>query len=158
MGQKRAQLGLACDWKEAFPNAPWCWNIYQHFPEKSSSLVGKYTSTMVRRWVSRWATEIRVLCSTSLWSQCQQPWDSGETTAATYSDLPFRRAHWGMKRSKQAKSMCFWWRLHNLKTNVNQNQSDLLCNMMILMNNSILQVIFPARKLHLFHGFSSSLC
>ena len=46
MGLKRAQLGLACDWKEAFPNAPWCWNIYQHFPQKSSSLVGKYTSTM----------------------------------------------------------------------------------------------------------------
>jgi hypothetical protein len=25
------------------PNAPWCWNIYQHFPKKSSSFVGKYT-------------------------------------------------------------------------------------------------------------------
>ena len=28
------------------PNAPWCWNIYQHLPSKSPSYVCKYTSTM----------------------------------------------------------------------------------------------------------------
>ena len=25
------------------PYAPWCWNIYQHLPQKSPSFVGKYT-------------------------------------------------------------------------------------------------------------------
>ena len=33
------------------PYAPWCWNMYQHLSQKSSSFVGKYTSTMVRIWV-----------------------------------------------------------------------------------------------------------
>ena len=27
-------------------NAPWCWNIYLHLPQKSPSHVGKYTNTM----------------------------------------------------------------------------------------------------------------
>jgi hypothetical protein len=27
-------------------NAPWCWNIYLHLPQKSTSFVGKYSSTM----------------------------------------------------------------------------------------------------------------
>ena len=28
------------------PYAPWCWNIYQHLPQKSPSFVDRYTSTM----------------------------------------------------------------------------------------------------------------
>ena len=27
--------------KQPFPNAPWCWNIYQHLPKKSPSFVGR---------------------------------------------------------------------------------------------------------------------
>ena len=51
------ELGLG---KAAFPHAPWCWNIYQHFPQTSSSLVGEYTILYHTwsRWVSKWATEI----------------------------------------------------------------------------------------------------
>ena len=36
----------------ANPDAPWCWNIYLHFPQKLPSFVGKYSSTMVRIWAN----------------------------------------------------------------------------------------------------------
>ena len=29
-----------------YPDAPWCWNIYLHLPQKWPSFVGKYSSTM----------------------------------------------------------------------------------------------------------------
>ena len=32
------------------PDAPWCWNIYLHLPQKWHRFVGKYSSTMVRIW------------------------------------------------------------------------------------------------------------
>ena len=30
----------------AYPDAPWCWNIYLHLPQTWHSFVGKYSSTM----------------------------------------------------------------------------------------------------------------
>ena len=43
-------LNFPCWWNQhlvlphlSFPDAPWCWNIYLHLPQKSPSHVGKYS-------------------------------------------------------------------------------------------------------------------
>ena len=35
--------GYPNSWMVYNPDAPWCWNIYLHLPQKSPSYVGKYT-------------------------------------------------------------------------------------------------------------------
>ena len=40
-------------WITTYPYAPWCWNIYLHFPLSKITQFCRflYTSTMVRIWV-----------------------------------------------------------------------------------------------------------
>ena len=39
----------------SIPYAPWCWNIYLHFPQKLPSFVGKYSSTMEPMGIATWS-------------------------------------------------------------------------------------------------------
>ena len=52
------------------PDAPWCWNIYQHLPYKWPSFVGKFSSTIPIYWECHhhnWRSHIfqRVFSSTT---------------------------------------------------------------------------------------------